>query len=90
MGNANDHLLLCNLAMWSLSLAIDRAWESLSTVTCCRSLVVVYDGMCVLQIGVAALSSSNEGDAMSVDTTKLVQGSLYQGVITSSSRKKTL
>ncbi|KAG9131418.1 hypothetical protein Leryth_021092 [Lithospermum erythrorhizon] len=63
------------------------AWDSLSTVTCCRSLVVVYDGRCVFQIGVAALSSSNKADAMSVDTTKLVQGSLYQGVITSSSRK---
>ncbi|GAA0158889.1 hypothetical protein LIER_38748 [Lithospermum erythrorhizon] len=62
------------------------AWDSLSTVTCCRSLVVVYDGRCVFQIGVAALSSSNKADAMSVDTTKLVQGSLYQGVITSSSQ----
>lgn len=83
------NLLLRDLAIRSLSLKIDRAWESLSSVTCCRSLVVVYDGMCVLQIGVAAPSSSNEEEAMTIDTTKLIQGSLYQGVITSSSRKKT-
>ncbi|WCJ21745.1 cofactor assembly of complex C [Euphorbia peplus] len=54
-------------------------WESLSGVTCCKSLVVVYDGMCILQIGVAA-ESSNEGEPLAVDAVKLSQGSLYQTV----------
>ncbi|KAJ4836778.1 Protein COFACTOR ASSEMBLY OF COMPLEX C SUBUNIT B ccb4, chloroplastic [Turnera subulata] len=57
------------------------AWESLSAATCCRSLVVVYDCSCILQIGVAAESLNNE--ALSVDATKLMQGSLYQAVMKS-------
>ncbi|CAA2996658.1 COFACTOR ASSEMBLY OF COMPLEX C SUBUNIT B CCB4, chloroplastic isoform X1 [Olea europaea subsp. europaea] len=62
------------------------AWESLSYATCCRSLVVVYDGICILQIGFAAASSSDEGGAMVVDAHKLVLGSLYNGVIKSGSQ----
>ncbi|KAL8226771.1 hypothetical protein R6Q57_016603, partial [Mikania cordata] len=63
------------------------AWESLSTVTCCRSLVIVYDGICVLQIGYASASSYYEGEhAMVVDSNKLMQGSIYQGVIKSGSQ----
>ncbi|KAL8256195.1 hypothetical protein R6Q59_031262 [Mikania micrantha] len=63
------------------------AWESLSTVTCCRSLVIVYDGVCVLQIGYASASSSYEGEhPMVVDSNKLMQGSIYQGVIKSGSQ----
>jgi hypothetical protein len=62
-----------------------RAWESLSGVTCCRSLVVVYDCRCILQIGVAAESVNNE--ALAVDAAKLMQGSLYQAAIKSASRK---
>ncbi|KAG8654036.1 protein COFACTOR ASSEMBLY OF COMPLEX C SUBUNIT B CCB4, chloroplastic isoform X2 [Manihot esculenta] len=57
-------------------------WESLSAVTCCRSLVAVYDGICILQIGVAA-ESPNEGEALAVDAAKLMQGSLYQAVMKS-------
>ncbi|XP_009592873.1 protein COFACTOR ASSEMBLY OF COMPLEX C SUBUNIT B CCB4, chloroplastic-like isoform X1 [Nicotiana tabacum] len=59
------------------------AWDSLSDVTCCRSLVIVYDGKCILQIGFAAASSSNGSDAVAVDTNKLIEGSLYQGVLKS-------
>ncbi|XP_010044676.2 protein COFACTOR ASSEMBLY OF COMPLEX C SUBUNIT B CCB4, chloroplastic [Eucalyptus grandis] len=58
-------------------------WESLSTVTCCRSLVIIYDGHCIMQIGMAAGSSANDGEAEDVDANKLMQGSLYQGIINS-------
>ncbi|KAL2349340.1 hypothetical protein Fmac_003340 [Flemingia macrophylla] len=59
------------------------AWKSLSDATCCRSLVIVYDSSCILQIGFAAESSSEDGQAASVDTNKLTQGSVYQGVMKS-------
>ncbi|XP_027360783.1 protein COFACTOR ASSEMBLY OF COMPLEX C SUBUNIT B CCB4, chloroplastic isoform X2 [Abrus precatorius] len=59
------------------------AWESLSDVTCCRSLVIVYESSCVLQIGYAAESSPGDGDAVSVDVDKLMQGSLYKDVMKS-------
>ncbi|XP_014490536.1 uncharacterized protein LOC106753261 isoform X3 [Vigna radiata var. radiata] len=58
-------------------------WESLSDATCCRSLVVVYERSCVLQIGFAADSSPGNGEAVSVDANKLMQGSVYQGVMKS-------
>ncbi|XP_039120617.1 protein COFACTOR ASSEMBLY OF COMPLEX C SUBUNIT B CCB4, chloroplastic isoform X1 [Dioscorea cayenensis subsp. rotundata] len=57
------------------------AWDSLSAVTCCRSLVVVYDSNCVLQIGVAAESPLEDGDAMDVDVKKLLQGSLCKSAM---------
>lgn len=62
-------------------------WESLSDVTCCRSLVIVYKGRVVLQYGFAAESSRGNGEAVSVDTDKLMQGSVYQGVMKSGTRK---
>ncbi|CAL5188832.1 unnamed protein product [Lathyrus oleraceus] len=58
-------------------------WESLSDVTCCRSLVIVYESSCVLQFGFAAESSPGNGEVVSVDTDKLMQGSVYQGVVKS-------
>ncbi|KAL5722409.1 Protein COFACTOR ASSEMBLY OF COMPLEX C SUBUNIT B ccb4 [Ranunculus cassubicifolius] len=58
-------------------------WESLSTVTCARSLVVVYQNRCILQIGISAESSTSMEDPMVVDATKLMQGSLYQGAMKS-------
>ena len=70
------------------SFFIVRVWESLSVVTCCRSLVILYDRNCILQIGMAAESSVDDGEAMAVDATKLMQGSLYQGVIKSGARKQ--
>ncbi|MBA0624740.1 hypothetical protein Godav_010035 [Gossypium davidsonii] len=54
-------------------------WESLSAVTCCKSLVIVYDCQCIVQIGVAA-KSLNIDEPFAVDAAKLMQGSLYQGV----------
>ncbi|TYH19554.1 hypothetical protein ES288_A05G360800v1 [Gossypium darwinii] len=57
-------------------------WESLSAVTCCKSLVIVYDCQCIVQIGVAA-KSLNIGEPFSVDAAKLMQGSVYQGVLKS-------
>ncbi|GMY32637.1 protein COFACTOR ASSEMBLY OF COMPLEX C SUBUNIT B CCB4, chloroplastic, partial [Fagus crenata] len=57
-------------------------WESLSDVTCCRSLIIVYDSQCILQIGFATKSSIGD-EAVAVDANKLMQGSLYQGVIKS-------
>lgn len=68
-------------------MSILRVWESLSDVTCCRSLVIVYDGRCVLQIGFAAASSSEIGEAVDVDANKLMQGSLYQSLVKSGARK---
>lgn len=61
-------------------------WNSLSDVTCCRSLAIVYDGKCILQIGLAAASLSNGSDAVAVDTNKLIEGSLFQGVLKSASQ----
>lgn len=58
-------------------------WESLSDATCCRSLVIVYDGRCILQIGFAAASSTGDGEVVAVDADKLLQGSLYRGVMKS-------
>lgn len=63
-----------------------RAWESLSTVTCCRSLVIVYSCQCIVQIGVAA-KLQNNGEPFTVDATKLMEGSLCQGVLKSGARK---
>ncbi|PWA89308.1 cofactor assembly of complex C subunit B, CCB2/CCB4 [Artemisia annua] len=48
------------------------------------SLVVVYDGICVLQIGYA--SSNEGGEPTVVDSSKLMQGSIYQGVVKSGSQ----
>ncbi|XP_024990901.1 protein COFACTOR ASSEMBLY OF COMPLEX C SUBUNIT B CCB4, chloroplastic isoform X1 [Cynara cardunculus var. scolymus] len=62
------------------------AWESLSAMTCSRSLVIVYDDICVLQIGCASAASSNEGEPLVVDADKLMQGSIYQGVVKSGSQ----
>ena len=78
------HKYICWVRMYH-SHGFLRAWESLSTATCCRSLVVVYDGICVLQIGYA--SSNEGGEPTVVDSSKLMQGSIYQGVVKSGSRK---
>mgnify|MGYP003366315581 CR=1 FL=1 len=56
-------------------------------MTCCRSLVIVYDGRCILQIGFAAEFSNGDGKAVDVDADKLMQGSLYRGVMKSGVRK---
>lgn len=73
-----------NNHFWCFAL---RVWETLSLVTCCRSLVVVYGGCLILQIGVAAESPRVDGEAVAVDVTKLLQGSLCQGVMKSAARK---
>lgn len=41
----------------------------------------------MLQFGFAAESSPGNGEAVSVDTDKLMQGSVYQGVVKSGTRK---
>ncbi|GAB2220539.1 hypothetical protein Droror1_Dr00008199 [Drosera rotundifolia] len=64
---------------------LEWVWESLSVATCCRSLVIVYDGNCIFQIGAAA-ESPQAGEAVGVDATKLIQGSLYQGILRSGSQ----
>lgn len=64
-----------------------RTWESLSNVTCCKSLAVVYDGICILQAGFAGVSCSNGGEPILVDADNLMKGSLYNGVVKSGSRK---
>ncbi|XP_020259330.1 protein COFACTOR ASSEMBLY OF COMPLEX C SUBUNIT B CCB4, chloroplastic [Asparagus officinalis] len=56
------------------------AWESLSAASCCRSLVIVYGGNCLLQIGVAAAVGS---DPVIIDVPKLMQGSLYRNAMKS-------
>lgn len=62
-------------------------WESLSDVTCCRSLVVVYESSCVLQIGFSAESTGSDGGPVGVDASKLMQGSLCHDVMKSGARK---
>ncbi|KAI3467439.1 hypothetical protein Pfo_024102 [Paulownia fortunei] len=62
------------------------AWKSLSDATCCRSLVVIYDGICIFQTGFADVSDSNGGEPMVVDANKLMKGSLYNGVAKSGSQ----
>jgi hypothetical protein len=57
-------------------------WDSLTTATCCKSLVVVYGGNCILQIGVAA-GSPEDGNAITVDTQKFIKGSLYKSAMES-------
>ncbi|GJN01514.1 hypothetical protein PR202_ga18787 [Eleusine coracana subsp. coracana] len=62
-----------------------RTWDSITTATCCKSLVVVYGGNCVLQIGVAA--ESTDGNAITVDVQKFIQGSLYTNAMESKKRE---
>lgn len=57
-------------------------WDSLTAATCCKSLVVVYGGNCILQIGVAA-GSPEDDIAVTVDAQKFTQGSLYTSAIES-------
>jgi hypothetical protein len=63
-----------------------RFWDSLSSATCCKSLVVVFGNDSLLQIGAAAKSSEGDGSAVAVDINKLTQGSLYQNCMQSSKR----
>lgn len=63
-----------------------RAWESLKAATCCESLVIVYNGICLIQIGMVA-KSPQDNKSVIVNTEKLMQGSVYQGVMKSKSRK---
>lgn len=51
------------------------AWEALKNVSCCQGLVIVYQGRCVLQAG---LASEVQGEAKVVDSLNLVKGSLCQ------------
>ncbi|XVE84968.1 hypothetical protein DITRI_Ditri17bG0054400 [Diplodiscus trichospermus] len=82
VGGASLLAVLFNRAVSGIAPVADasRAWESLSAVTCCRSLVIVYDCQCIVQIGVAA-KSQNDGEPFAVDAAKLMQGSLCQGVL---------
>lgn len=74
---------ICSNLPHSLVSELVWVWESVSDVTCCRSLVIVYNSDCLIQIGIAAESSTHNGEAVSVNAAKLVQGSLCQGVIKS-------
>ncbi|KAL1197755.1 Protein COFACTOR ASSEMBLY OF COMPLEX C SUBUNIT B CCB4 [Cardamine amara subsp. amara] len=58
------------------------AWESLKVATCCKSLVIVYNGICLIQIGMVA-ESLEDKKAIIVNTDKLMQGSVYKGVMKS-------
>ncbi|KFK40848.1 hypothetical protein AALP_AA2G049300 [Arabis alpina] len=58
------------------------SWESLKAATCCRSLVIVYNGICLLQIGMAA-ESPEDNKTVIVNIDKLMQGSVYKGVMKS-------
>jgi hypothetical protein len=69
-----------------LYFSYNRTWDSLTTATCCKSLVVVYGGNCILQIGVAA-GYPEDGNALNVDTQKFIQGSLYRSAMESKKRE---
>lgn len=62
-----------------------RFWQSLSAVTCCRSLVIIFEDSCICQIGVGAESSIG-GEAEIVDAAKLIKGTLYRGIMKSGAR----
>lgn len=47
----------------------------------------MYDGICILQAGLADVSQSNGGEPMVVDTDNLMKGSLYGGAVKSGSRE---
>lgn len=49
-------------------------------------MVIVYNKRCILQIGYAATLSSGTDDIIDVDVDKLMQGSLYQGLMKSKSQ----
>lgn len=74
------------LFLWQKDLFLHRAWESLKVATCCKSLVIVYNGVCLIQIGMAA-ESLEDKKAVIVNTDKLMQGSVYRGVMKSKARK---
>ncbi|KAL5577637.1 hypothetical protein UlMin_019336 [Ulmus minor] len=57
--------------------------ESISKVTCSRSLVIVYDTSCILQTGFVAESSNTDEKAFLVDTDKLMKRLVCQGVMKS-------
>ncbi|KAJ3704696.1 hypothetical protein LUZ61_008401 [Rhynchospora tenuis] len=80
--------IICKLVKPGISSDVSREllwfWESLSTATCCKSLVVVYGNDCLLQIGAAAESSEGDGGIVAVDVNKLTQGSLYRSCMQSS------
>ncbi|KAH0458453.1 hypothetical protein IEQ34_013768 [Dendrobium chrysotoxum] len=65
------------------SSVIELAWESLSVATCCRSFIVVHRGNCLLQIGVRAEPSTENGGVLTVDVPRLTQGSLYRTTVES-------
>ncbi|GAB2302416.1 Protein COFACTOR ASSEMBLY OF COMPLEX C SUBUNIT B ccb4, chloroplastic [Dionaea muscipula] len=69
----------------SVASELEWVWETFSAATCCRSLVIVYDSHCILQVGMAA-ESSKVGEAVGVDATKLIQGSLCQGILKSAAQ----
>ncbi|XP_073142573.1 protein COFACTOR ASSEMBLY OF COMPLEX C SUBUNIT B CCB4, chloroplastic isoform X2 [Henckelia pumila] len=50
------------------------------------SLVVIYDGIFILQIGFAEKNYTNGSEAVVVDVEKLMQGSLYSGAVRSGSQ----
>ncbi|URE49308.1 hypothetical protein MUK42_04918 [Musa troglodytarum] len=83
IGGLSLLVVLLNRAFSGIALVTDasRVWESLSSTTCCRSLVVIYGGNCFLQIGIAAESQNEIGVAMVVDVHKLLQGSLCRSAI---------
>lgn len=84
--NGVECRMICSYLPDSVVSELLWAWESLSVVTCCRSLVVVYDGVCLLQIGMTA-ESGNSGEVVVVDASKLTQGSVYLGVMRSKAQR---
>ncbi|XP_057818665.1 protein COFACTOR ASSEMBLY OF COMPLEX C SUBUNIT B CCB4, chloroplastic isoform X3 [Cryptomeria japonica] len=74
--------IILNRSLSGISPIVDasRVWESLADITCCQALVIVYDGHCFLQVGLAAESATVKGKAMQVDAGKLMQGSLCQEI----------
>ncbi|KAJ4761277.1 cofactor assembly of complex C [Rhynchospora pubera] len=78
----------CKWVKPGISIDVNREllwfWESLSSATRCKSLVVVYGNDCLLQIGAAAESPEGDGGIVAVDVNKLTQGSLCRSCMQSS------
>lgn len=64
---------------------MSRVWEALRGTTRSQALVIVYGNACALQAGLAA--ESEDGGAVPVDATALLDGALCQSVRKSGKRE---
>lgn len=62
-----------------------RVWDSLRNTTRTKAVVILYNGACVLQAGIAA--SSIDGNAVLVNASEFINGTLYKDAQKSGKRE---